>query len=308
MPGQNPRRFAFTLIELLVVIAIIAILIGLLLPAVQKVRDSAARASCANNLKQIGLAIQNYGNTLSQLPALSGDPSVPSSVQNGQSQSLFYYILPYMEQNAVYTSGTPYLNSIKSYNCPGDITNSSGLPTSWQDGYWSSHPSPGWCVSSYAANYQVFGTNNGGNINNHARAPQYTIGNIPDGTSNTVATAEVFAATSVSTISNTPLGASSSSAAGGNNIWFMSWFEGSPTFLVAPAFANSENFNNWAGQPQPGVKPTAADKALAQSGHTGAVNVGLLDGSVRGVSSGVSQPTWQTALGPADGLVLGSNW
>ena len=133
-------KTAFTLIELLVVIAIIAVLIGLLLPAVQKVREAASKLSCANNLKQLGLAMMNFENTYGCLPT-SGEGVGPaaSSVTNGSTVfdgiSFFTAILPYVEQEAAakslstnvqhYTldsTQTPYKTVIKSFVCPGNPT------------------------------------------------------------------------------------------------------------------------------------------------------------------------------------------
>ena len=132
------RRRAFTLIELLVVIAIIAVLIGLLLPAVQKVREAAARASCANNLKQIGLAMHNYHDANGRLPSANKQTCPPgtqnlSSTGCHYSNAAFVVILPYIEQGALFTGYNPnayndedHANDnfdtqmVKIYVCPSD--------------------------------------------------------------------------------------------------------------------------------------------------------------------------------------------
>jgi prepilin-type N-terminal cleavage/methylation domain-containing protein len=118
---RNPKRrlSAFTLIELLVVIAIIAILIGLLIPAVQKVREAAARSQSMNNVKQISLAMNNIASntTTGQIPPSYG----PYPVGSATSQSFFVSILPYIEQGSLYAAyaantGTP----VKTYIAPAD--------------------------------------------------------------------------------------------------------------------------------------------------------------------------------------------
>src|SRR5690242_3603686 len=108
-------RDAFTLIELLVVISIIAILIGLLLPAVQKVREAAARMSCQNNLKQLALGVHLYENSNQKLPP-GAQMDITGTGVPGTSWLVF--ILPYIEQGNVYSQ----YNTSAGYNTPGNLT------------------------------------------------------------------------------------------------------------------------------------------------------------------------------------------
>src|ERR1700704_3870955 len=121
-------RVGFTLIELLVVIAIIAVLIGLLLPAVQKVREAAARTKCQNNLKQIGLGLHNYHDSNGHFPpAFVGNPgTVPTNSPAPHGWGWSTWILPYIEQGPLYRQINPTVSTIPG-NLPDPATTQLGL-------------------------------------------------------------------------------------------------------------------------------------------------------------------------------------
>jgi prepilin-type N-terminal cleavage/methylation domain-containing protein len=287
----NPRE-GFTLVELLVVIAIIAILIGLLLPAVQKVREAAARTACGNNLHQLAIAVHNYAGAYnSALPPASSAPQ-------GNAQSQLFTLLPFLEQQNMYDAGVQHPQNpgqtwtgilpgshvyeggfVPTFVCPSDSTNSKQQPTQG-----------GWVGSSYAGNWQLFGA--------AAWAPRFTIANIPDGSSNTVFFAERFAYCPSYGQGCYWADPPASDPAGTGN--------GTVTNpLNGPIFAYGGNDQLL---PQVGITPVQANPSQAQSAHAGTLQVGLGDGSVRGVGAGVGQATWQYAQDPADGQVLGSDW
>ncbi|QDU52037.1 putative major pilin subunit [Gimesia panareensis] len=305
--GVENRRRGFTLIELLVVIAIIAILIALLLPAVQQAREAARRSQCKNNLKQLGLALQNYHDTHGVFPpggviGLCGGtpPTNLTGLQECTDQhslggNWLLYILPQMEQSPLWDKAAPVLNSRDPLDYMNNIFGHYS-PAAYR---CPSHP---WDRRSnvafrslehmsrgnYAANYgkgnlTASYTNSSGGV--FTINSSISIRDIKDGTSNTLLTGEL-----------NYINDNTSDARGA---WVYSGMGGS-------AFSTGRNPNSTTPDILPKCSSTTempcteandgTQIAALRSQHVGGVQVGLADGSCRFISENISQTIYQ-ALG-----------
>lgn len=334
---DHGRRSAFTLIELLVVIAIIAILIGLLLPAVQKVREAAARAKCSNNLKQLGIAMHSYHDVNSKFPR--NYLQVGSNAWEALSAN--YYLLPYVEQQALYTQftnnltnwGTTYslMNTkVNTFICPSSPqapargTNSHGWEGPGSNYGWSTGSSVEtvWAGSRFngMVAYQV----------------DRKMADVTDGLSNTLMASELLSGDNAagtsgkypydifytnnglySSIANkdfptqaelTAIGSAAQSSPSGmrsNNGTMWGWYAASQSTL------NTATTPNWqypsaGGDCCPGgASDWSYGLVPPRSMHTGGVNGVLGDGSVRFLRNSIDLLTFQRLGNRSDGQPLG---
>jgi prepilin-type N-terminal cleavage/methylation domain-containing protein len=297
------KRHGFTLIELLVVIAIIAILIALLLPAVQRVRDAAARTQTVSNLKQLTLATHNCNDTFKRLP--------PATGAFGQAQfqaTVHFHLLPFVEQNNLYTA-------ILNTTPPGTFTPPTPVPPfiSPQD---PTQVNAGAGAQNFPANLRVFsdvGVWSIGTDINPAGGPggawYYGTASIPrtfqDGTSNTIAFGTMYMVCGGNTVYYyTPAGTAGAASAGTPFFGYY-WPQAVATSNPTSGVAASPNSMTFQIQPLPS---NCNPNYVAQSLQSGTIAVSLFDGSVRLVNASISTTTWAAAMQPNDGMVLGSDW
>jgi prepilin-type N-terminal cleavage/methylation domain-containing protein/prepilin-type processing-associated H-X9-DG protein len=348
MPRSTLRR-AFTLIELLVVIAIIAILIGLLLPAVQKVREAAARMKCSNNLKQCGLAAMNYESTYGYLPPYQQTKVYAQTngtqVTRTSNGSIFALILPYIEQSSKYnlfnfdydvnsdayvgpppspgtaTNGPARSQDVPIYLCPSDPSSAAypAFPTPGNSGRLSYH-------GSHGAFSDVRSSSAAGGIFSMPFPADgqvmkgYSIVSITDGTSNTAMFSEVMRGSFVYNTTSPPdyttvirggswndtdgttVPACATGSASASPLYYtgQQYYRALP-FLQTYSHTLPPNWNRKVPSGQQRYNCGNASNLnqmhiAASSYHTGGVNVGLADGSVRFVRDTIAAATWQ-ALG-----------
>jgi prepilin-type N-terminal cleavage/methylation domain-containing protein/prepilin-type processing-associated H-X9-DG protein len=294
---RRPQR-GFTLIELLVVIAIIAILIGLLLPAVQKIREAASRMKCGNNLKQWGLAMHNYHDTNGQFPA---------GAINNPRQAWPMYLWAYIEQDNLTRKNDltqPFYNppgtigntlqglcgaKLSLYYCPSDV----GADLDSSAAYYQRRRG-NYVVNWGNAMYDTPPPTNGNapfyHINGNRSTPGIvTIASITDGTSNTLLMSETLKAWSHD-----------------DNDWRGDIQNDDGVFkfmtLLTPN-SSAPDVVNWAipnGDPKMPVNTAGSEYSAARSRHAGGVNVTLADGSIRFIRDSIDLQTWRS-LGTMDG-------
>jgi prepilin-type N-terminal cleavage/methylation domain-containing protein/prepilin-type processing-associated H-X9-DG protein len=310
------KRSAFTLIELLVVIAVIAILIGLLVPAVQKVREAAARVQCTNNLKQIGIALHNYHSSYQALP--------PGS--NASGFTVVSLLLPYLEQDNIYkqidftkpansaANAGPTGMRIKSLLCPSDRI---------------FEPPPGMGGNNYFANYgtepwffQPSGVANGVFGLREPNGSSVRLTDITDGTSNTAAFSEL----SKGDYNNATYSKSdwlNASSAGlpttadqayalcqsidPTNLGYQ-WLSAGGEWLNDNATGTAYGHIGLPNSTNCGFPANLRFAVNANSYHTNGVNLLLCDGSVRFISNSISLASWRALGTRALGEVPGSDY
>jgi prepilin-type N-terminal cleavage/methylation domain-containing protein/prepilin-type processing-associated H-X9-DG protein len=317
-PMSRGTRHAFTLMELLVVIAIIAVLIGLLLPAVQKVREAANRMSCANNLKQLGLALHNYEGTNQTFP-----PGTMAAIRFSYTHPyewvyFLHFLLPYVEQDAYYkTIDGPLFRipqpegdtwpaeaqnvSIAGFLCPSDY----GLPLR------RASPTP---TVLFRSNYLgIFsGYNDGDNYSqlvpsaravfNFAKGTRLTA--ITDGTSNTLAVSEYLRG-----LVDDEDRAWFYTNRAGSQFLYTTLGPNSPApdnLLDHPWFCPSDGSRNRPTQNMPCTPGyTDGNYASPRSRHVGGVQTLFCDGSVRFIQNAIALSTWRNLGTTAGGEVIG---
>lgn len=292
----QPLRRGFTLAELLVVIAIIAILIALLVPAVQKVRETAARVHCLNNVKQIALAVHNHNDSSRKLPPAWAPDLGSGTFDTGAdpfpktSGTAHFYLLPYIEQNTLYTASGGNASNVSAiqvplYVCPADPTSQNNMQRR------------GYASTNYAMNLMVFSPRTLGDLVRVMR----------DGASNTVIVAERYQICKPSRGGQTaPAWAMHPSYVGRSldGPWdcpVFGWREAGGVF--------HPNIDGRVGFPfQVAPLPADCNWHITQGGHSGGMVAGLGDGSVRTLGQGLSLDTWKRACNPRDGQPLSGDW